>query len=73
MSTKLKLDYQQPTHVLEPRHINSALGSMTDADQAIVYRQARILVNGVYDAPGIRNMDNGIALEVLTRVGALLG
>ena len=71
--TKPKSDYSQPTHVIEPRHVNAALDALTHEQRAIVCRQARRLAEGAYDVPGIRNMGNGIALEVLARVGSLLG
>ena len=69
---KDKADYSQPTHVIEARHVNMALDKLTHEQRAIVCRQARRLAEGAYDAPGIRNMGNGIALEVLARIGILL-
>ena len=72
MPTKPKSDYQQPTHVIEARHVNMALDALTHEQRPIVCHQARRLADGAYDTPGIRNMDNGIALEVLARIGILL-
>jgi len=61
-----KNEYMQPTHAIEAVHVNAALAQLTDAQQKIVRRQARLLANE------FNRMGEGLALEVLAKIGVLL-
>jgi len=64
--TRHKSEYQQPTHVLEPSHINAALDALTEYEREVVMAQAKRLADDIPRAGA------GIALEILARIGAVL-